>query len=156
VEIGRMSPVDAPSIMALAKIVHQLHVDHQPECYRAVNDDLEFERWIVSHLSAEGAVGLWVRENGIVLGYLIAIVSKIEGHLLFADRSILTLDEICVHPDYRRRGIADMLMEELKKEGRRQGAETIRSSYASFNKASHSFFEKHGMVAKRTTCEGIL
>ncbi len=155
-EISHLSLADAPIVLELAKIVHQLHVEHQPERYRVIHDDGEFESWIASHLSLEGAVGLCMKKGDFLLGYLIAIISRTGRHPLTTDRYIVALDEICVHPDHRRKGIADALLDALKQEGRSLGASIIRSNYASFNGPSEALLKKHGLVAVSVSCEGYL
>ncbi|QOL80843.1 GNAT family N-acetyltransferase [Pseudooceanicola spongiae] len=155
-KISRLQRDDAGSLVVLARAVQQLHVEHQPDRYRAIHDDAELERWIVSHLEQEGAIGFCAKVDREVIGYLIAIISKTEAHPLLSNRRIVILDEISVHPDHQRKGVADALLDTLKREGKRQGASAIRSSYASFNASSSALLRKHGMVPMTITCEGPL
>lgn len=155
-KISRLGLDDARSLVDLARAVHQLHVEHQPGRYRAIHDDAELELWIKSHLEKEGAIGFSAKVDGEVIGYLIAILLETEAHPLFLNRRIVILDEISVHPAYQRKGVADALLDTLKREGKRQGASAIRSNYASFNASSSALLRKHGMVPTTITCEGPL
>lgn len=72
--------------------------------------------------------------NGVIVGYICARHVADECHLL----------NLAVHPDYRRRGIAKMLLDnviqELKKEGCRFFYLEVRSS----NYAARKLYEKFG------------
>lgn len=71
-------------------------------------------------------------------------------------RRVAKLNEIAVHPDHRRRGVADRLLGALRDQAEEAGATALRASHGTFNDPSAALFERHGLAAVLVTREGPL
>lgn len=155
-QIERLTSKDAPRLVSLTALVQNLHAEQQPQRYNMIQNATSLEDLVVEHLAQPGALGLGVIDADEILGYLIAVIGDTPEHILFPSRRVVTLNEICVHPAHRRKGIADMLLNDLKERGRKEGATAIKSSYANFNFASEALLKKHGFLPVMISCEAPL
>ncbi len=76
------------------------------------------------------------------------IVGVIRGELrhnpMLANSPLGVIVELYVHPSYRRRGIARMLVEELTRRLKARGAKAIAAEFPYLNEIAVSFYKKMG------------
>ena len=73
-------------------------------------------------------------ENGVIAGYACVWLIPPEAEL----------EDICVHPEMRRKGIAQALMEHLTEDAHKNGADTVLLEVRASNAAAISLYEKNG------------
>lgn len=86
-------------------------------------------------LEHEGTVALAaVSAGGAVLGYTSAQTVLDEGYI----------NNVAVHPAYRRRGIASRLLEKLRRRGTELGLSFLTLEVRASNLAAQALYAKHG------------
>ena len=87
-------------------------------------------------LTGERAFGLAAvgEETGEVLAYLGVLVALDEGQIT----------NVATHPSWRRRGLADALLEALKKTAKERGLALLSLEVRESNAAAIALYEKHG------------
>jgi len=90
---------------------------------------------------ARGGEGSWCRvavsSEGRVEGYLIAWFVADEVHLA----------NVAVHPERRRRGLAQRFLDELEGEGRKRHARVVLLEVRRSNTEAQALYEKNGFYA---------
>src|SRR5262250_2792557 len=98
---------DATLLAALNRHVHDPHVAAEPRLYRPVDPDA-VAAWFRDRL-AQGDLALIAEDPG-PLGYLVARVVELPGHLFVHPRRHLLVDQLAVAAPTRRRGVGRALM----------------------------------------------
>lgn len=93
------------------------------------------------YIKAEDSIVLVAEVDGRVVGFVRAEVR--ERPILESGR-IGVLVELYVHPQYRRRGIAGMLVREASRQLAARGITVLGAEFPSANVIAKSFYEKHG------------
>jgi [ribosomal protein S18]-alanine N-acetyltransferase len=74
--------------------------------------------------------------DGIVVGYLLALIIPHEAHL----------GNLAVHPGRRRRGIAQRLLDDLLGSSRREGAVRVTLEVRESNAAARNFYSRNNFI----------
>jgi len=105
------------------------------ECFE---EEAFTKKQIAQLLTDYNSVGLVARENDKIVGFIIAMMyvdrNALSGH-------ILTID---VSPAYRRKGIGQMLLQEIEKIFKAKGVKTSHLEVREDNVAAISLYEKLG------------
>ena len=88
-------------------------------------------------LLRDGNFGIAAVSDGQVVAYVGVISAPPEGEIT----------NVATHPDYRRRGLADAVIEALKEEARRRGIDTLYLEVRRSNTAAQKLYEKQGFEA---------
>lgn len=96
------------------------------------------------YLNLKNSEFLVATVNGRIVGYVIGVIRRgIIGHII----------SIAVHPNFRRMGIATMLMRRVEELLKARGAKVFRLEVRVSNKPAISMYEKLGYkVAYRRYC----
>ena len=84
-------------------------------------------------------------------------IVEVDGKLVAsvfctADGDSLYIGRLAVHPDWRRRGLANTLVEAAKAEARRLGATRMTLGCRIVLTSNLALFSRHGFVVVRETC----
>ena len=84
-------------------------------------------------------------------------VVEVDGRLIASvfgapDDDALYIGRLAVHPDWRRRGIANALMDAIKSEARRIGMKRLTLGCRIALPSNLALFRSHGFVVVRETC----
>ncbi|GAB4489652.1 MAG: ribosomal protein S18-alanine N-acetyltransferase [Thermodesulfovibrionales bacterium] len=82
----------------------------------------------------ERSIALVARKDDAVAGYICANYVLDEGHIL----------DLAVHPDYRRQGVATLLIREALERLKRAGCGTVFLDVRASNLAARTMYEKIG------------
>ena len=110
------------------------HVPQVAELERICFADPWSEKSVASELDNKWALWLVAREDETVVGYIGSQTAVDETDVM----------NVAVHPDYRRRGIAEALIVELVAELKQRGSHALMLEVRSSNAPAIALYEKLG------------
>ncbi|OUN25895.1 GNAT family N-acetyltransferase [Blautia sp. An81] len=144
-EIRDMESKDYPEIDRLMKELHELHVKGRPDLYTELEHPYsreEFEK-IVSN---PGIIAILAEEKSVVIGLCIGTLRKKSG---MVEMKTMYIEDLIVDRNFRGKGIASQLYEEMEERGRNTGAKRLDLMVWEFNSDAKRFYEKQGMRPQR-------
>ena len=142
VAIRQATLADLPALVALNRWVHDPHVAHAPDRYRAT-DPTTLAEWFAGRLGADG-VEIWLVDG---LGYIVLeLRARAATGFSHASRK-LRVDQVAVHGDARRRGIGRALMDHAGARAEALGCTDVTLEVAGFNADALAFYTALGFVA---------
>lgn len=149
IQIREASEADFPAIHELMRQVHQLNLESRPDIYRDI--DPLTEEYYLTMLS--DSTVLLVLDGERASGFCVFQLRPSYSNPLLVPRKMAFMDNLCVHWDYRRKGIGKQLFEAACRMASSDGAETLELVVWSFNENAIRFYEELGMTAKNLTME---
>ena len=141
---------DAAALSRLMAIVQRLHAETEPEWFLLPEGDL-FAPEFVREKLADPTHQFFVAEvDGQVAGYVMTVEQRRPTTPFSPALFHLSIDQICVHPDFRRRGLARALLGRSRQQARELGVTGIQLGIWQFNEASRAFFMGEGFLPKHT------
>ena len=136
---------DAEEIVELLRQVHEEHRQRRPQWFKPFDRTaaLEGQRFL---LSRDGAQMFVARVDGVCLGYaLVCERVREENAFRYASRS-LVVDQMAVSNTHRRQGIGTRLMERIRREAARRGAQRVELNVYSDNDEARRFYKAQDFV----------
>ena len=136
---------DADEVVELLRQVHEEHRQRRPQWFKPFDRTaaLEGQRFL---LSRDGAQMFVARVDGVCLGYaLVCERVREENAFRYASRS-LVVDQMAVSNTHRRQGIGTRLMERIRREAARRGAQRVELNVYSDNDEAHRFYKAQDFV----------
>lgn len=138
------TPADQAGIDAVAREVHALHVEHEPEVFQ-MPDGRVFEHDVAEVLARPG-YHLWVAESaGQVVGYAMAELRDVPERPTVRKRRDLYVHQIGVSSGHRRGGLGRRLIESLQQLANEQQAAWLLLDVWDFNDVGQAFFASCGL-----------
>ena len=138
-------PGDEARLAVLNGFVHDLHVANRPEYFKPTRAE-HVSAWFRSILQKPAAL-IWIaEEDGVPVGYVLALLHEREENPFRSARRWCEIDQIAVNDTRRRRGIARTLVQRVLAEVRRRGIRDVEMSSWSFNEAAHAAFRRLGFA----------
>ena len=136
---------------ALAKLngfVQALHLAQRPDHFKPTQIQ-ELADWYKSLLEKPTA-RLWIaEEEGLPIGYVLAILHNAHETPFTQDRRWCEIDQIAVDPKFRsRQGVARSLAFHAIDEARAEGIHQVEAASWSFNEETHEVFSPTGVRTK--------
>ena len=142
---------DLDAVNALRKQVNELHVQGRPDIFKAGFGE-ELRDHAAFYLTSENNEIFVDERDGRIAGMIMVdYFSKPETPYSMA-RDFCHIAEICVDKDFRRQGIAHLLMEKAKEESKKRGLTRVELDVWAFNDAIR-FYEAEGFKTFRTFLE---
>lgn len=139
----------------LRKEVHELHCNGRADIFSS-DSWKNIEEFInVRFSSDESGVIAAVKGEKIVGFATVQYIHKAESAFQQA-RNFYRIEEFGVDKDHRRRGIATMLMNFMRKDAADRGFEKIELDMWEFNKGALKFYESIGFMTYRRYMELML
>ena len=122
--VRRATESDLPKIVALNRVIQQLHHDSRPDWFKPV-DPAGFlsiaRRWLHS---SDAAVFV-AEDDDEVIGYAAAVRSERPDHPLVYAATYVELDQLVVAPAHRGHGVGSALCEQVIAWSECEGMERI-------------------------------
>lgn len=147
--IREATEADFSAIHELMRQVHQLHLESRPDIYQDI-DPLTEEYY---HTMLSDSTVLLALDGEKTAGFCVFQIRPTFANPLLIPRKVAFMDDLCVHEDYRRKGIGKQLFEAACQMAREDRAETLELMVWSFNQNAVRFYEELGMTAKTLTME---
>ncbi|HJD35400.1 MAG TPA: GNAT family N-acetyltransferase [Candidatus Blautia ornithocaccae] len=144
-EIRDMESKDYPEIDRLMKELHELHVKGRPDLYTELEHPYsreEFEKIV----SEPEIIAILAEEKSVVIGLCIGTLRKKSG---MVEMKTMYIEDLIVDRNFRGKGIASQLYEEMEERGRNTGAKRLDLMVWEFNSDAKRFYEKQGMRPQR-------
>ncbi len=143
-QIVAIRPAREEDIEILAEFVIRLkQVNEELDPMYITRHDIRevAERYVKESLSDKNVILLVAETDGKVIGMVRAVIHE---RLFYEPRKEAIITDIYVHPSYRRRALASMLLDRLADELRERGVSLLVAEYPPGNKIAEKFFEKTG------------
>ena len=144
-EIRDMESKDYPEIDRLMKELHELHVKGRPDLYTELDHPYsreEFEKIV----SDPEIIAILAEDKSVVIGLCIGTLRKKSG---MVEMKTMYIEDLIVDRNFRGKGIASQLYEEMEERGRNTGAKRLDLMVWEFNNDAKRFYEKQGMRPQR-------
>ncbi|MBI1185049.1 GNAT family N-acetyltransferase [bacterium] len=140
----KIKPCSDPILLAtLNKSVQQLHHQLYPHEFKAFNL-AEIELAMKQLLANSNAFALLAEVDEVAAGYLIYFVKeRPESAFQFAKKTIL-IDQISVEPQFRKKGIANLLLGEVRTRAHALGINELQLDFWDNNQLAREFFSAAG------------
>jgi GNAT superfamily N-acetyltransferase len=143
---------DEALLAALNDFVQEPHLGRRPEHFRPTQS-AELAIWYRSLLE-KSTTRIWIaEEDGLPVGYLLAILHEAPENPLVRARRWCEIDQVAVDPRWRGRGIARALILGAVSWATTEGVPQIEAASWSFNDGAHEVFRRLGFVPKTTRFE---
>lgn len=142
---------DIPKINELRQQVNTIHVQGRPDIFKPGFCE-ELQDYATLYLQSDNNDIFVDEREGIIVGMvMVDYISKPESPYGFA-REYCHIAEICVDENWRRKGVAHELMDNVRSEARKRGMTKIELDVWSFNDAL-GFYESEGFHVYRRFLE---
>lgn len=135
---------DFKRVNELAKQVHKLHVNLDPDLFLSVDEVLQKD--IFENLIQNKQIFIAKLENKIVAYVTFSIKEKENPSMRY--RKQLNIEAICVDEDCRGNGIGTLLLEYIRKIGNEQGCTDMYLTVNQENENAIKVYEKFGLKVK--------
>jgi GNAT superfamily N-acetyltransferase len=138
---------DERTLAELNGFVHDLHLMSNPAYFRPAEAE-EVAAWFRGLLE-NPTVKIWIAEAGaLAVGYVSAFRHERAQNPFCRSRRWLEIDQVGVHPDWRRKGIGQALVDVVLQAARDEGIGDVELSSWVFNGDAHAAFRRLGFTPK--------
>jgi ribosomal protein S18 acetylase RimI-like enzyme len=135
---------DFKRVNELAKQVHEIHVNWNPDLFLSVDEVLPKDTF--KNLIQNKQIFIAKLENKIV-GYVTFSIKEKENPSM-RYRKQLNIEAICIDENCRGNGIGTLLLEHIKKTGKEQGCTDMYLTVNQENENAIKVYEKFGFKVK--------
>ena len=132
---------ECSKINKLAKQVHKLHVNWNPDLFLDVEEVISMER--LNKLLETDSIYV-AKINGEIVGYIIIDIKEKENAFI-RYRKLLNINTLCIDEDFRGHGIGTRMLEFAKNIAREQNCTDMHLTVNPNNKNAIKVYEKFGM-----------
>ena len=143
-EVVRALKSDIPAILEIWKELMDFHVPFDSRytlsegAEESMNDHLE------RLVEAEDALVIMAVENTKPMGFGIARIRNYPP--VFIKQTYGTIEDLAVSSEYRRKGLGELMLNEMLDWFRFRGIDRVELRVASMNTVGYSFWRKHGFT----------
>ena len=142
-KIRLATETDTKDLARLNGYVQQLHVDLAPDLYRQTDSSAVCE-WFAEQIHDSRNMTLVAELNGLIVGYSLIRMIQRPAHVFCHDRSCAYLDQICVAPEHRRKGVGRELLREAVARASEAGMSKLELDVRSDNELGKASFNAMG------------
>ncbi|MBQ7231164.1 MAG: GNAT family N-acetyltransferase [Oscillospiraceae bacterium] len=150
--IRRAEISDIPHILRLLQQVCNVHQAIRPEIFK--RDGVKYTESDLCELLQDETRPVWCAvEDDTFLGYCFCQWQEYHDSSVPTDRRELYIDDLCVDESARGRGVATALFRHVTEAARASGTDFITLNVWRGNDSALRFYEKMGMMPRKTTLE---
>ena len=142
IEIPKLD--DFKRVNELAKQVHELHVNWNPDLFLSVDEVLPKEYFEILIQNKEIFIA---KLNNEIVGYVIFSIREKDNPSM-RYRKQLNIEAICIDENCRRNGIGTLLLNHTRKVGKEQGCTDMYLTVNQENENAIKVYEKFGFKVK--------
>lgn len=138
---------DAGLVAELNMIVHQPHVEANPERYKPLSpDDPDLIDEMRYRLTMTENHTFIADDQGEAVGYVMCFLREQPGNIFVHSVTDFHIDQLAVRESHRRRGIARQLMERAMQTAREHQVDIVTLGVAAFNDGAIRFYQQLGFT----------
>jgi diamine N-acetyltransferase len=144
ITIRKASAEDYATLCTLIEEVDSLHRNNLPRIFKKPDGPVRELDYFLGLISDEN-IGLFIAEaEGIIVGFVHAIVKDSPDIPIFVPRYFTVVDNIVVKPGFQNHGIGELLMDKMQEWSIAKGANSVELNVYEFNSSAISFYEECG------------
>ena len=140
---------DLDAFYGLFAQVQGIHADAEPEFFRPPVNDEAFRQYFEGILSDPHQHLLFACRDGAVVGLVHFFLGMRPENVFQPERRVGYIHGLVVDRANRRSGCGALLVEQVKRAARREGATLLGIDFWSFNEAARAGFESSGFQVSR-------
>jgi ribosomal protein S18 acetylase RimI-like enzyme len=138
---------DEAVLAGLGGIVQELHVRARPDVFKAVDIGGLEDRF--KELLSTASARVWMAHVlEAPAGYVLVVEQWRPENVFCHPRRWHEIEQLCVHPSYRRRGVARALVARVVQAAIAENVDEIELNTWSFNEPAQRAFEKLGLTVR--------
>ena len=146
---------DFSAIALLSGQVHQLHQKAREDIFVPA-DSPYTQKEYQELLSSPSTAVLLAQEGEEPVGYAVLELYSTHNRRILRQRLICSIEDFCIHRDWKRRGYGRLLFEAVLALARRSNANSLELTVWEFNRDALAFYQAMGMKGKNRRLELIL
>lgn len=146
---------DFSAIALLSGQVHQLHQKARGDIFVSA-DSPYTQKEYQELLSSPSTAVLLAQEGEEPVGYAVLELYSTHNRRILRQRMICSIEDFCIHRDWKRRGYGRLLFEAVLALARRSNANSLELTVWEFNRDAMAFYQAMGMKGKNRRLELIL
>lgn len=150
--IREATPKDIEEIFELVRQVAALHSDMRKDLFLSDAITADIEK-VETRIRGEKYYVLVAVDNDHVVGVIMAYIRNINNDIKYKDAKVLRIEEIVVHEEYRKLGIASELLRKMKQYAGQKQCQRIETNIWAFNDACHALLKKAGFRKQQEVAE---
>ena len=150
--VRKAAPEDYPAVALLSGQVHRLPQEARGDIFVPA-DSSYTEGEYRELLSAPGTAALLALEGEEPVGYAVLELYGTHNRRILRQRLICSIEDFCIHENWKRRGYGRMLFEAVEALARRSGADSLELTVWEFNRDALGFYQAMGMRDKNRRLE---
>jgi ribosomal protein S18 acetylase RimI-like enzyme len=147
VTLRRAVADDAHALAALNRFVHDMHLARRPDYFKPTSAD-DVAAWFASLLARPTTVTWIAEEDGVPVGYVLALVSEQPENAFRQARRWCEIDQVAVAPRWRRHGVGTRLLQCVIADAEAGGLGEIELSTWAFNDVAQATFRRLGFTPR--------
>lgn len=147
---------DIPRVLALLEQVLKIHADLRPDLF--IHGTTKYTDAELLSIFADDKTPVFVAadENDVVLGYAFCVLKHFPKTNNTNEYTSLYIDDLCVDEAARGQHIGEALFHYVKDEAARRGCFDVTLNVWAGNDGAYRFYEKMGLVPKKTEMEIVI
>ena len=150
--VRRAAGRDAPTLAALTRFVHDMHLAHRPDYFKPTHADDVTARFRAR--LDEPTTAAWIAEaDGRPVGYVLTFFHERAENPFCRPRRWCEIDQLAVDPAWRRRGVGRALMDAAFAEADTRDVRVVELFSWAFNTDAHAMFRRLGFEPRHLRFE---
>lgn len=150
--IRNLTNEDYFDVFELEKQVHREHYSKRPDLYNDVSNLFPRE-YYYSIIDNKNSITIGIECDNKIVAIIISEVKETSNIPVIKKRKYCYIDDIVVDKNYRRKGYAKRLFNELREKLKDLNISAIELTVWPFNKGAIKFYESIGMSVKNIKYE---
>ncbi|MBO4500874.1 MAG: GNAT family N-acetyltransferase [Clostridia bacterium] len=136
---------DIPFLLDLLDYIRDLHHKGRPDIFKSSGTKYTAEE-LAEKLTKKNETIFVAYDGDAPMGYVCTELTEYIGHHIRLDKKILYIDDLCVYPTSRGRGIGRMLMDKARDYAKELGCDSMELVCWKFDGSAEGFYRSYGFT----------
>ena len=143
--IRRAEERDIEFILELLDQIRDLHYRGRPDIFRSSGTKYDSSE-LAEKIKNNDEIIFVAYDGEKPLGYICTVLREVKDHHILLDKKVLYIDDLCVYPDSRGRGVGRMLMDKAKDHAIANGCSSLELVCWKFDGSAEGFYRSYGFT----------